>query len=161
MIALSGTFGQILSYVVSVDLIFFALTGAAVFVFRSRSGAGEASVAPGHPFTTIVFVTACVLVIAATVWNTPIKALIGYAILLAGVPAFLYWQRKNAPRLMPPRAMQSDYMHWAKFKPPVRYSLTRERSAACASGPARCRHRRSRSRWREPSPLSTAAGADR
>src|SRR5438309_8111917 len=24
----------------------------------------------------------------------------------------------------PPRAMQSDYMHWAKFKPPVRYQLT-------------------------------------
>ena len=22
------------------------------------------------------------------------------------------------------RAMQSDYMHWAKFKPPVRYALT-------------------------------------
>jgi len=95
VIALSGTFGQILSYVVSVDLIFFALTGAAVFVFRSRSGAGEASVVPGHPLTTIVFVTACVLVIAATVWNAPTNALIGYAILLAGVPAFLYWQRKK------------------------------------------------------------------
>jgi len=24
----------------------------------------------------------------------------------------------------PSRLMQSDYMHWAKFKPPVRYSLT-------------------------------------
>ncbi len=26
--------------------------------------------------------------------------------------------------MMPPRAMQSDYMHWAKFKSPVRYALT-------------------------------------
>ncbi|MFL6724936.1 MAG: pyridoxal phosphate-dependent aminotransferase [Sphingomicrobium sp.] len=26
--------------------------------------------------------------------------------------------------MTPPRAMQSDYMHWAKFKPPVRYPLT-------------------------------------
>jgi aspartate/methionine/tyrosine aminotransferase len=25
---------------------------------------------------------------------------------------------------MPSRAMQSDYMHWAKFKPPVRFALT-------------------------------------
>ena len=25
---------------------------------------------------------------------------------------------------MSPRAMQSDYMHWAKFKKPVRYALT-------------------------------------
>jgi aspartate/methionine/tyrosine aminotransferase len=26
--------------------------------------------------------------------------------------------------MIPPRAMQSDYMHWAKFKPTVRYPLT-------------------------------------
>jgi len=26
--------------------------------------------------------------------------------------------------MTPPRAMQSDYMHWAKFKVPVRYALT-------------------------------------
>lgn len=26
--------------------------------------------------------------------------------------------------MIPPRLMQSDYMHWAKFKPPVRYALT-------------------------------------
>jgi aspartate/methionine/tyrosine aminotransferase len=26
--------------------------------------------------------------------------------------------------MIPPRAMQSDYMHWAKFKPPVRFALT-------------------------------------
>ncbi|HEX7929968.1 MAG TPA: amino acid permease, partial [Sphingomicrobium sp.] len=36
VIALSGTFGQILSYVVSVDFIFFGLTGLALFVFRRR-----------------------------------------------------------------------------------------------------------------------------
>ena len=36
VIALSGTYGQILSYVVSVDFIFFGLTGAALFVFRRR-----------------------------------------------------------------------------------------------------------------------------
>ncbi len=35
-IALSGTYGQILSYVVSVDFIWFGLTGAALFVFRRR-----------------------------------------------------------------------------------------------------------------------------
>ena len=35
-IALSGTYGQILSYVVSVDFIWFGMTGAALFVFRRR-----------------------------------------------------------------------------------------------------------------------------
>jgi APA family basic amino acid/polyamine antiporter len=96
VIALSGTFGQILGYVVSVDFIFFGLTGAALFVFRHRDpGQQVAFKAPLHPFTTGLFVVACAITVVATVWNNPKNSLIGYAILLAGVPACLYWQRKN------------------------------------------------------------------
>jgi len=96
IIAVSGTFGQILSYVVSVDFIFFGLTGAALFVFRRRDPKQPGFQAPGHPFTTGLFVAACFLVVVATVWNNLVNSLIGYAILLAGVPAFLYWRRTNA-----------------------------------------------------------------
>ena len=96
VIALSGTFGQILNYVVSVDFIFFGLTGGALFVFRSRSPERPSFEAPGHPFTTALFVAACALVVLATVWNNPLNSLIGYAIVAAGVPAFLYWRRANA-----------------------------------------------------------------
>lgn len=96
VIAISGTYGQILSYVVSVDFIFFGLTGAALFVFRRRSPDQRASFkAPGHPVTTGLFVVACAMIVAATVWNNTLNSLIGYAILLAGVPACLYWQRKK------------------------------------------------------------------
>jgi APA family basic amino acid/polyamine antiporter len=96
VIALSGTFGQILSYVVSVDFIFFGLTGAALFVFRNRDPHQQVAFkAPLHPFTTGLFVAACALTVVATVWNNTVNSLIGYAILLAGVPACLYWQRKN------------------------------------------------------------------
>jgi APA family basic amino acid/polyamine antiporter len=96
VIALSGTFDQILSYVVSVDFIFFGLTGAALFIFRRRDPAQQiAFKAPLHPFSTGLFVTACAITVIATVWNNPINSLIGYAILAAGVPACLYWQRKN------------------------------------------------------------------
>ncbi|HEX3107931.1 MAG TPA: amino acid permease, partial [Thermoanaerobaculia bacterium] len=45
VIALSGTYEQILSYVVSVDFIFFGLTGAALFLFRRN--VGRASARPG------------------------------------------------------------------------------------------------------------------
>ncbi|MFL6785044.1 MAG: APC family permease [Sphingomicrobium sp.] len=97
IIALSGTYGQILSYVVSVDFIFFGLTGATLFVFRRRFVDEHAGFsAPGHPYITSLFITACVLVVVATVWNNPTNSLIGYGILLAGVPAFLYWRKANA-----------------------------------------------------------------
>jgi APA family basic amino acid/polyamine antiporter len=96
VIALSGTYGQILSYVVSVDFIFFGLTGAALFVFRRRDGGRSPGFeTPLHPFTTALFVAACFITVLATVISNPANSLIGYAILAAGVPACLYWQRKN------------------------------------------------------------------
>jgi len=94
-IALSGTYGQILSYVVSVDFIWFGLTGAALFVFRKRDPAGAGFNAPGHPLTTGLFVLACVLIVIATVASSPINSAIGFLILLAGIPACRYWQRTN------------------------------------------------------------------
>jgi APA family basic amino acid/polyamine antiporter len=95
LIALSGTYGQILNYVVSVDFIWFGLTGAALFVFRRR-GTGEAGLfrAPGHPVTTAFFVAACWAVVAATVWTHFDDSLVGFAILAAGVPAF-FWSRRR------------------------------------------------------------------
>jgi APA family basic amino acid/polyamine antiporter len=96
VIALSGTYGQILSYVVSVDFVFFGLTGAALFVFRRRDRDQDIAFrVPFHPLTSGLFVAACIITVIATVWNNPVNSLIGYAILAAGVPACLYWQRKN------------------------------------------------------------------
>jgi APA family basic amino acid/polyamine antiporter len=97
VIAVSGAYGQILSYVVSVDFIFFGLTGAALFVFRRKfSEAHGGFSAPGHPVTTGLFVACCFAVVVATVVNTPVNSLIGFGILLLGVPAFLYWRKANA-----------------------------------------------------------------
>jgi APA family basic amino acid/polyamine antiporter len=97
VIALSGTYGQILGYVVSVDFIFFGLTGASLFVFRRKFGsAHEGFSAAGHPITTGLFVIACFAIVVATVVNNPVNSLIGYGILLAGVPAYLYWRKANA-----------------------------------------------------------------
>jgi len=97
VIAISGTYGQILSYVVSVDFIFFGLTGAALFVFRRKfAEAHDGFSAPGHPVTTALFVACCFAVVVATVANAPVNSLIGFGILLLGVPAFLYWRKANA-----------------------------------------------------------------
>jgi APA family basic amino acid/polyamine antiporter len=97
LIALSGRYGQILNYVVSVDFIWFGLTGAALFVFRRR-GMGEEGMfrVPGHPFTTGFFVLACWLVVAATVWTHLENSLVGFSILAAGIPAFLWFRRRRA-----------------------------------------------------------------
>jgi APA family basic amino acid/polyamine antiporter len=95
-IALSGTYGQILNYVVSVDFIWFGLTGLSLFVFRRREpDGGPGFRVPLHPLTSGLFVLACFLVVLATVWNHAANSAVGFVILLAGIPACLYWLRRR------------------------------------------------------------------
>jgi APA family basic amino acid/polyamine antiporter len=103
VIALSGRYEQILNYVISVDFVWFGLTAVTLFVFRkigpSRTGIsakivnepGEFRV-PGHPWTTGFFVAACALVVAATVYNYPRNSVIGWIILVTGVPIYFFWR---------------------------------------------------------------------
>lgn len=95
VIALSGTYEQILSYVVSVDFIFFGLTGLALFVFRRRNLPAAGFRTPLHPVTTAVFVAACWLIVLGTFLKSPINSTIGLAILLAGIPAWWFWAKAS------------------------------------------------------------------
>jgi APA family basic amino acid/polyamine antiporter len=84
VITLSGKYEQILNYVVSVDFIFFGLTGLALFVFRRRLPPA-AFRTPGHPVTTAIFTLACWIVVAATVARHPVNSAIGFVILALGL----------------------------------------------------------------------------
>jgi basic amino acid/polyamine antiporter, APA family len=92
IITLTGTYEQILSYVVSVDFIFFGLTGLALFVFRRHLPPAPFRT-PGHPVTTAIFVLACWAIVIVTIARSPKDSAIGLAILLAGLPVYGWWVR--------------------------------------------------------------------
>jgi APA family basic amino acid/polyamine antiporter len=95
-LALQGDYGAILDYVVSVDVIFFGLTACCVFIFRRRLGRVEgATRVPGHPVTTIIFITICWLVAINTVYQNPRNTLIGVTIMLAGIPVYWFWRWRD------------------------------------------------------------------
>jgi APA family basic amino acid/polyamine antiporter len=102
-IAFSGKYEQILNYEVSVDFIAFALAAAALFRFR-RQGRGDGQAdriyrAPGHPYTTALFVAACLGIVASTVIADPVNSARGWGIMLTGIPVYWYWsRRRGAPR---------------------------------------------------------------
>lgn len=103
VIALSGRYEQILNYVVSMDFLFFGLTAATIFVFRRRvPGPGtEASAGyrvPGHPVTTALFVAICWWVVGNTIYRYPQNSLVGFGLLLAGIPVYWFWSRRAAAR---------------------------------------------------------------
>jgi APA family basic amino acid/polyamine antiporter len=95
VIALSGRYEQILNYVISVDFISFGLTAASLFVFRRRIELSPRKLyrAPGHPYTTGLFVLACAVIVTTTIATFPANSAIGLIILLAGIPVYLYWSR--------------------------------------------------------------------
>jgi APA family basic amino acid/polyamine antiporter len=96
LIAFWGRYEHILNYVVSMDFIFFGLTACCIFVFRKREGQRSHSIrTPGHPFTTLLFIAACWLVVMNTIIRYPGNTLIGMAILAAGVPAYFFWSRRS------------------------------------------------------------------
>jgi APA family basic amino acid/polyamine antiporter len=96
VIALLGTYERILNYVVSIDMIFFGLTACCIFVFRKREGAAAATRVPGHPFTTIIFIAVCWLVVINTVYRYPHNTLIGILIMIAGIPAYAFWRQRSS-----------------------------------------------------------------
>jgi len=88
----ASKYEQILNYVVSVDVIFFALSAACVFVFRRRRTAtAETFRIPGHPFTTLFFIAACAVITFSLLYNFPLNSGISFGIMLLGVPAYFIW----------------------------------------------------------------------
>jgi basic amino acid/polyamine antiporter, APA family len=99
VIAMTGTYAQVVNYVVAMDSLFFGLTAVCLLVLRRRAKQrGAASVAyrvPGHPWTTFLFIAAEWIVVVSTFAHDPKRALIGLAIAIAGLPAYYLWSARN------------------------------------------------------------------
>ena len=92
LLALSGTFEQLFTYVVFASWIFAALAAASVFVLRRRRpDAPRPFRVPGYPVTPALFITAAVAIVLNTIWARPVQALIGLGIVATGVPAYVTW----------------------------------------------------------------------
>jgi APA family basic amino acid/polyamine antiporter len=94
LLALSGTFEQLLTYVVFTGWIFYGLAGSSVFIYRrTQPRAPRPFRVPGYPVTPFLFVASAALLVFDTVRTQPLRALIGLCAVLIGTPAFYFWRR--------------------------------------------------------------------
>ena len=97
-LALTGTYAALVDTVVFADWIFFGLTVASVLVFRRRvplaSRPPGSFRAPLYPLLPILFAIVSAGVVASVVASNPVRSGVGAALLLAGVPGYLYWRRR-------------------------------------------------------------------
>ncbi|MBI4394192.1 MAG: amino acid permease [Euryarchaeota archaeon] len=95
ILALSGTFTQLITYVIFTSWVFYAMTGYAVIVMRrKRPDMVRPFRVPGYPWVPLAFVLLSVFFVIASVIAQPRESAIGAVIVLTGVPAYLYWRRK-------------------------------------------------------------------
>jgi APA family basic amino acid/polyamine antiporter len=94
VLALTGSYGQLLNYVVFADWIFFGLTVGTVLVFRRTVPVGQrpagSFLAPGYPVVPVLFVLVSAAVVLSVVWADPGGAARGALLLAAGIPVY-YW----------------------------------------------------------------------
>ena len=99
VLAATGTFEQLLTYVVFTGWIFYGLGALSIFVFRRREpDAPRPFRVPGYPLTPILFVLASSAIVLNTLVTQPSRALVGIAGVLSGVPVYLLWRRRAAGR---------------------------------------------------------------
>ena len=98
VLAATGTFEQLLTYVVFTGWLFYALGAATLFVYRRRDpDAARPFRVPGYPITPALFVLAAAAIVVNAVFTQTTRALIGIAVVLTGVPAYNLW-RSRRPR---------------------------------------------------------------
>jgi basic amino acid/polyamine antiporter, APA family len=94
VLAATGTFEQLLTCVVFVGWIFYALAAASIFTYRKRvPNAMRPYRVPAYPLTPILFIAAALALVANTVVTQPVRAAIGLGIVFLGAPAYMLWRR--------------------------------------------------------------------
>jgi APA family basic amino acid/polyamine antiporter len=97
VLAASGTYEQLLTYVVFIGWIFYALAAASIFIYRKRfSDLIRPYRVPGYPFTPAIFIVAALALVANTIATQPVRAAIGLGLVFLGAPAYLLWRRSGA-----------------------------------------------------------------
>jgi basic amino acid/polyamine antiporter, APA family len=94
VLAATGTFDQLLTYVVFAAWLFYGLGAATVFLYRKRlSPEALPYRAPGYPWTPLLFILASAALVLNTLFTKPFEAAVGLGFLAAGVPVYFIWQR--------------------------------------------------------------------
>jgi len=93
-----NVYTQLLEYIVSADLVFYALLAAAVIVLRKKFPAAERPYRTwGYPFVPVLSIVIAVALTMDLAWLAPATSGIGILIVLSGVPIYFLWRRRAIP----------------------------------------------------------------
>lgn len=92
-------FDTLLTYIVVDAFLFYALGASCVIAFRrTRPDATRPYKVPLYPVVPLIFVIGTALFLINAFVTSPLESLGGLLIVAAGIPGYLYWKAKGAPR---------------------------------------------------------------
>lgn len=96
ILASSGTYGNLLDFVIFAALLFYLLTVGAVIVLRIKQpDLPRPYKVPCYPALPIAYLIAAFLVMIGQICKRPDWAGFGLLIILSGLPVYLFWNRKS------------------------------------------------------------------
>jgi APA family basic amino acid/polyamine antiporter len=100
ILTLSGTYGDLLDYVIFASLLFYVLTVASIFIFRKRlPDAPRPYRAIGYPVVPAFYILAAFLIMIDLLFVKPTNTWPGLLIVLSGVPVYWVWSTRRKARL--------------------------------------------------------------
>ena len=94
-----NVYTQLLEYIISADLVFYALMVAALIVLRGQAPNVHRSYRTcGYPIVPCIYIILSTLIILDLAILAPTTSGIGYLLVLTGIPVYLIWRRSAEPR---------------------------------------------------------------
>ncbi|MBW6502075.1 MAG: amino acid permease [Bacteroidales bacterium] len=99
LLCLSGTYGNLLDYVIFAVLIFFSITILAIFVLRvKRPEIPRPYKAFGYPVIPAIYILTTLTIMIILLIYKPNYTFPGLIIVLLGIPVFFLWRKHSAGR---------------------------------------------------------------
>ncbi len=94
LLALSGSYEQLFTYVVFTSVLFSFFGGLALFrLRRTRADMPRPYRVWGYPIVPAVFILGSLAVVINTLKEAPVESISGLGLLALGLPAYLYWRK--------------------------------------------------------------------
>lgn len=96
LLVMTGTYSQLLKYVISADILLYVLLVVAVIVLRrKRPDWRRPFRAPAYPYLQLLYAAAASLLIVLLLAGNPSTTWPGYLLLLTGIPVYFFWRRRS------------------------------------------------------------------
>ena len=105
LLCLSGSYGDLLDYVIFAVLIFYILTIVGLFILRRKKpGTPRPYKALGYPVLPALYIVAAIWICMVLLIYKPQYTWPGLIIVVLGVPVYLLWKRLGSGTVQPPQA---------------------------------------------------------